>query len=190
MSRPELKAALDFILNEASDSELDVVVKACERRIRDRTVFASLGGQGPAAMARDMAEGLAEDVGATMERVRGTVRGFVADIVRKQAPEIGEDQLAALLDEYAPEPGSARERPAPPALPPEAVLGMLRSFVAYSEGRMAPSRQRELWESDPDWQSSYWKSFSPELKALVKAYLEGRVDGDTFGTAVLSILGL
>jgi len=106
---------------------------------------------------------------------------------------VTEEQLAALLDEYAPEPGAAKKAGAKAAaspLPPEAVLGMVRSFVEYSEGRMAPSRQQELWEQSSRWQDEYWAAFPAEIKALVKAYLEGRIDGDTFGTALLSVLGL
>ncbi|MGO8694978.1 MAG: hypothetical protein ACLQMF_15050 [Rectinemataceae bacterium] len=190
--RDQLEAILDFILNKADDSEFEVIRKACERRVRDKTAFASLGGENPGAMARRMAGELQTNVGATMESVRATMKGFVADIIRKNAPEVSEEQLAALLDEYVPEPGSRtadEARPSSP-LPPEALLGMVRSFVAYSEGRMPPSRQRELWESSSRWQDEYWAAFPSEIKALVKAYLQGSVDGDTFGTAILSVLKL
>jgi hypothetical protein len=67
---------------------------------------------------------------------------------------------------------------------------MVNSFVDYSRQAMPPSRQRELWESNPRWQDEYWAAFPAEIKALVKAYLEGRIDADSFGTAVLSVLGL
>jgi hypothetical protein len=137
-----------------------------------------------------MAGELQASVGATMEGVRGTVRGFVADIIRKNAPEVSEEQLAALLDEYAPPPGRERAKAPASPLPPEALLGMVRSFVEYSRGAMAPSRQRELWESSPRWQDEYWGAFPPEVKALVKAYIEGRIADDTFGSALLSVLGL
>jgi hypothetical protein len=136
-----------------------------------------------------MAGELQDSVGATMEGVRGTVRGFVADIIRKNAPEVSEEQLAALLDEYAPPPGAAR-KPEGPSLPPGALLGMVTSFVEFSRGAMPPSRQRELWESNPSWQDEYWAAFPAEIKALVKAYVEGRIDDETFGSAVVSILGL
>ncbi len=191
MSRSELEAVLDFILNRASDTEFGVITKACERRIKDKTVFASLGGKGPGAMARRMADELTTGVGATMENVRTSVKGFVADIIRKNAPEISEEELSALLDEYVPpaeKPGTRKSEVSP--LPPEALLGMVRSFVEYSEERMAPSRQNQLWEANPRWQDEYWKAFPGEVKTLVKAYLEGEIDGDTFGTAILSVLGL
>jgi len=205
MSRTELESVLDFILNKAEDEEFAVVVKACERRTRDKTVFASLGGEGPAAMARRMAGGLEKGVGATMESVRATVRSFVADIIHKNAPELGEEQVEQLLDEYAPPPG-AQDRPdsgaaagpgaagGPEAnaagLPPAALVAMVRSFVEYAEGVMAPSRQRELWERNTRWQDEYWAAFPAEVKALVKAYLEGRIDAETFTKGLLTLLGV
>ncbi len=117
------------------------------------------------------------------------MRGFVEDIIRKNAPEITDEQLAALLDEYAPPPGARRKEEASP-LPPEALLGMATSFVEYARGAMPPSRQRELWESSPRWQDEYWAAFPAEIKSLIKAYIEGRLDADSFGAALLSILGL
>jgi len=200
MPRKELEAVLDYILNKADGRELEVIVKACERRRRDTTLFASLGGEGPSAMARRMAGELEKGTGATMESVRATVRSFVADIIRKNAPEIGEEELERLLDEYAPPPGARdRSRPGPGAgggvaegagLPPAALLAMVRSFVEYAEGDMAPSRQRELWERNTRWQDEYWAAFPAEVKALVKAYLDGRIDATTFTTGLLSVLGV
>jgi hypothetical protein len=190
MARNELQVVLDYILNKADAKEFEVIAKACERRARDNKAFESLGGEGPGAMAKRMASELQQGVGATMESVRGTVRGFVADIIRKNAPEITEAQLAALLDEYAPPAGSASKKEAASPIPPDALLGMVESFVAYSRGSMPPSRQRELWESSSRWQDEYWAAFPSEVKALVKAYIEDRIDADTFGSAILSVLGL
>jgi len=189
MPRKELEFILDYILNKADASEFEVISKACQRRGKDFKVFESLGGEGPASMARRLAGELQNGVGATMEGMRSTVRGFVADIIRKNAPEIGEEELEKLLDEYAPPPGSGKKA-SESRLPPEALLGMVSSFVEYSRGAMPPSRQRELWEANPRWQDEYWAAFTPELKALVKAFLEGRIDDSTFGSGVLSVLGL
>jgi hypothetical protein len=190
MGRKELESVLDYILNRADAKELEVLAKAVERRLRDAKAFESLGGEGPAAMARRMAGELQRNVGATMENVRGTVRGFVAEIIRKNAPEISEADLEALLDEYAPPEGAPRKAAKPSLLPPEALLGMVRSFVEYSLGSMPPSRSRELWESSSRWQEEYWATFPAEVKAVVKAFLEGQIDEETFGRALLSVLGL
>jgi hypothetical protein len=190
MSRKELEYVLDFILNKADAAEFEVIAKACQRRGKDMKAFESLGGEGPGAMARRMAGELQNGVGATLQSVRSTVRGFVEDIVRKNAPEITEDQLSALLDEYAPQHGGTRRESAASPIPPGALLGMATSFVEYARGAMAPSRQRELWESNPRWQDEYWAAFPSEVKSLVKAYIEGKIDDETFGSALLSVLGL
>lgn len=191
MSRKELEAALDFILNRADEAEFEVIKKACARRVNDRSSFAKIGGLGPQGAARKMADDIQSRMGVSMEGIRSTVRGFVEDIIRKNAPEITEEQLAELLDAYVPDPSTAAAKKAPPSqIPPDALLGMVRQFVEYSEGVMPPSKQRELWESMPRWQDEYWAAFPAEVKALVKAYLERKINAETFSTALLSILGL
>lgn len=191
MPRKELEAILDYILNKADEAEFEVIVKACERRRNDRSAFAKIGGLGPNAAAHKMADSIQEQMGCSLDSIRTTVKDYVADIIRQNAPEITEEQLEELLDAYVPDPGKAGKRkPKPSPYPPEALLSMARQFVEYSEGRMAPSRQREIWEQMPRWQDEYWAAFPPEMKALIKGYLEGKLDGDTFNTALLSLLGL
>lgn len=192
MPRKELEAVLDYILNKADDAEFEVIVKACGRRKADRSSFGKIGGLGPNAAAHKMAEDIQKQMGYSLDGIRATVRDYVADIIRKNAPEIGDEELEQLLDAYAPDPAKAKAqaKAKPSPYPPEALLSMARQFVEYSEGRMAPSRQREIWEQMPRWQEEYWAAFPPEMKALLKAYLEGQLDGDTFNTALLSLLGL
>jgi hypothetical protein len=192
MSRKDLEFVLDYILNKADEPEFEVIKKACARRVKDKQVFAGLGGEGPGAMAKRMSKELQDGVGASMESIRGTVRGFIAEMVRKEMPEVDEAQLAAYLDEVAPPPGAKRKgaNAAASKIPPAALLEMVTSFVDYSTGGMAPSRQEELWSQNPRWQDEYWALFPAELKALVKAYLDGQIDADTFGSALLSVLGL
>jgi hypothetical protein len=190
MARKDLEPILDYILNKADEAELEVIKKACMRRSKDKQLFASIGGEAPAGMAKRMARELQDGVGASMESIRGTVRGFIAEMVRKEAPEITEEQLAQLLDEYAPPPG-AKRAPGPASnLPPDALLEMVTCFVDYSSGGMAPSKQQQLWSQNPRWQDEYWALFPAEVKALVKAYLEQQIDSDTFGSGLLSVLGL
>lgn len=191
MGRKELEAILDYILNQADDAEFEVIAKACERRANDKSWFGSVGGQGPGATAKKMAGDIQAQLGFSLDGIRQTVRDYVADIIRKNAPEISEEELDAVLTAYVPSPGEAKAKaPRTSNLPPEALLSMVRQFVEYSEGSMAPSRQRELWERMPRWQDEYWAAFPAEVKALVKGYLDGKIDGDTFASGILSVLGL
>jgi hypothetical protein len=191
MSRETLRSVLDYILNKASEDEFEAIVKACERRRRDLTLFASIGGVNPERAAKNAAEAVESSMGASMDGIRQMIRDFVADIIRKNAPEVTEDQMKELLEAYVPEPETrkASERTSSP-IPPEALLKMVKDFTDYSLGLMAPSAQQSLWERMPRWKEEYWEAFPPELKAFIKAFLENRIDAQTFWGAVYSVLGL
>ncbi|HAP42668.1 MAG: hypothetical protein A2087_02680 [Spirochaetes bacterium GWD1_61_31] len=209
----DLPAVLDYILNRAPVAELEVVAKALERRRQDAGRYEGLGGLSPAAMAERMAGSINQGIEGSMDSLRRTVRKYVEDIIRRQAPEASDLEVAALLDHYVGQAeaavlgqsGSANSAPAdgsPPGLvdydggdvtaglPPDAVMMMVRDFADYSLGLMPPSRQKELWDWMPRWQDKYWISFDPQLKSLIKARLENRLAEDAFWQAVFSILGL
>ncbi|MCX7023246.1 MAG: hypothetical protein NT080_01330 [Spirochaetes bacterium] len=190
MPRKELESLVDFILNQADDRDFEVVLKACERRQRDRALYSKIGGLSPNAAAGKLAQTIEDRMGSTMEGMRARIRGFVSDIIRKNAPEIPEEQLDELLSHYVPDPAAAPKKPADSPLPPDAIVGMVRDFTDYAEGRMAPSRQQELWEQMPRWQDSYWNAMPGEVRAFVKAYLEGRIELETMWSAVASVLGV
>jgi hypothetical protein len=204
-----LQAVLDFILNRAEPAEFEVVLKACERRRQDMGRYAKLGGMNPATMADRMAASINEGVASSIESLRDTVRSYVERIIREQAPEAGEAEVAALLRHYIPDPPATRSNPPggtglqsaggetglydtekAERLPPEALVMMIRDFTDYSLGLMPPSRQKELWDWIADWQDKYWSAFPPELKAFVKARLEGKLDDEDFWGATLGFLGL
>jgi hypothetical protein len=215
-SEPGLKVILDFILNRADEAELEVIAKALERRRQDMARFAGMGGLNPGALAERMAASINQGVQGSMDSLRLTVRNYVEQIIRRNAPEASEDQIEELLDHYV---GDAEARvlgeqgnDAPgfvagagsrtaglvdydgglpdTQLPPEALLLMVRDFYDYSLGLMPPSKQKELWDAMPRWQELYWEAFPAELKALIKARLEERLTEEDFWRAILSLLGL
>lgn len=190
----ELQAVLEYILNQASEREFDVILKACERRQRDMGRYARLGGLNPAALAGKMAASVQEGVSSSMDGLRNTVRDYVARIVRQKEPGASDEQIEALLDQCLPDRSSAgaAEQPADQGadLPPEAMAMMIRDFTEYSLELMPPSKQAALWEQLPRWQDMYWAAFPPEIKAFIKARLENRMDEEDFWSAVLSVLGL
>ena len=192
MARSELEAILDYILNKADQREFEVIAKACERRRRDMGRYAGLGGLNPGALAGKMAASVQEGVNASLDGLRGTVRDYVARIVRQNEPGATDEQIEALLDECLPDRSAAApEAPSGGSdLPPEAVAMMVRDFCDYSMGLMPPSKQQELWEGIPNWQDAYWASCPPEVRAFVKARLEGRLQEDEFWSAVFGLLGL
>jgi hypothetical protein len=194
MAKSELQAIVDYILNKADEREFEVILKACERKKRDQGKYAALGGLNPGALAEKMAASVQVGVEASMDGLRNTVRDYVARIVRQKEPGASDEAIEALLDEVLPDrsgvPAGGHALEAEDELPPEALAMMIRDFVDYSLGMMPPSKQQELWERMPDWQNLYWKTFSPGMKAFIKARLEGRLQEDGFWSAVFSILGL
>jgi len=194
MGRNELQAVIDFILNKSDESEFEVITKACERRRRDMGKYAGLGGLNPGALAEKMAASVQEGVSASLDGLRATVRDYVTRMIRQKEPGASDEQIEALLDEILPDRSGAESRLAgmheSDDLPPEALAMMIRDFTDYSLGMMPPSRQQELWERIPQWQDQYWKAFSPEIRAFLKARLEERLPEDEFWSAVFSLLGL
>ena len=205
MSRKSLETILHYILNEADESELEVISKALDRRKEDAARFAALGGFNPGAMAERMSASINQSLNESLETIKETVRNYVEEIIRKNAPDITDEELTVLLDHYV---GKAEAELAQHAkenmserglvdydsqktgLPPEAMLSMIRDFVEYSTGAMPPSKQKELWDWMANWKDNYWKAFPDTIKALIKALLEGRLEAEEFWRAVISFLGL
>lgn len=200
MADIRLQAVLDFILNRAEPAEFEVILKACERRRQDMGRYARLGGMNPSMMAERMAATINEGVASSVESLRGTVRSYVERIIREHAPQAGDEEVAALLRHYLPDPaarkkgvedgGGSYDEDRAADLPPDALLLMIRDFLAYSQGLMPPSRQKELWDWMADWQDRYWSAFPPEIKAFIKARLEERLEELDFWGAVLGFLKL
>lgn len=198
MTKSELQAVVDYILNKAGPGEFEVIVKACERRRHDMGKYAGLGGLNPGALAEKMAASVQEGLSSSNAGLRDSVREYVARLVRQKEPDASDEQIEAMLDQVLPDrsasgPGGVGTPSRPgisDELPPEAVMMMVRDFCDYSLGLMPPSKQQELWEGIPQWQDQYWKVFPPEIKAFVKARLEGRLQEDEFWSAVFSVLGL
>lgn len=191
MAKSELQTVVDYILNKASPGEFEVIVKACERRRHDMGKYAGLGGLNPGALAEKMAASVQEGLSSSNAGLRDSVREYVARLVRQKEPGASDEQIEAMLDQILPDHTlNESQHNLSDELPPEAVMMMVRDFCDYSLGLMPPSKQQELWEGIPQWQDQYWKVFPPEIKAFVKARLEGRLQEDEFWSAVFSVLGL
>lgn len=202
MAKSELQAVVDYVLNKASPGEFEVIVKACERRRHDMGKFAGLGGLNPGALAEKMAASVQNGLLSSTSGLRDSVREYVARLVRQKEPGASDEQIENLLDQVLPDRSSTANAEGVAGghhelrhdlsdeLPSEALVLMVRDFCDYSQGLMPPSKQQELWEGIPQWQDQYWKVFSPELKAFIKARLENRLQEEAFWSAVFSVLGL
>jgi len=181
----------DFILNRATGQELAVVREALKRR-EERDSHSMLRFN-PGRMAEEVASSVNKNLQVSMDGVRDMVRDFVADIIRKNAPEVTDAELEVLCNEWVPRPEKTsktkkRTRSSSP-LPPEALLQMIEQFVAYSTGSMTPGEQAKLNEAMPNWPEKYFKAFPEEIQRLLAAYLKGSIDARTCFSGINAVLG-
>ena len=101
---------IDFILNTASESDLDVIRAALRRREEPGGSTGALGVD-VGRLARESAAQIGEQLGGSVDQIRSTVRDYVRDMIAKQAPELSSAQLDELLNDWVPEgqKGFARE---------------------------------------------------------------------------------
>ncbi len=201
MADAELVKTLDYILNRCGAAEIEAVAAAVVRRKRDLSMFGDAGVMDPARWAKKAAEDLAGSAGASLKAVRSTVRGLAAEMLRKEAPELDDDQIAELLGAWVPDPASDGGRVSggaagqsagivdvdgeapsdrPSRIPPDVLLAMAEQFVAYSSGAMAKAEESALRRELGDWPERYWRSFPGGVRAVVTEYLKGTSDQQSF----------
>lgn len=173
----ELFRIADFILNKADDGDLEVIREALKRRL-DRKDKSPCGIE-INRLAHATGEAVEKQLSASKEQIRETVTGLVKNIIKQNAPEIGDKEMQILLDEWVPADGKKKTQPQSSALPPDVILKMIEQFLSFSNGQMSVSEQTALRESIPDWQEVYWARFSPKIRGLLTLYLKGKIDSNT-----------
>ena len=172
-----LYSILDYILNRATSAELEAIGEALKRRQQPRK---GLGGISPRGMAERVARTVGEQLGGMLD-VNQVARKIVADLIRAKEPNIGERELAVLLDNWLPTSGKKREM-----IPPDVVITMVSQYVDAHRGTLPAEQARQLPQ---DWQKQYWEAFSPELRALIESFLAGSVDEVDFWARVIAGVG-
>jgi hypothetical protein len=198
---------VDFILNHASENELEVLRAALKRRVEGEE-SGGTAGVNPSSLARQIAASIRKQVGGSIEQIREMVRGFVEEIIRKDAPELPEAQVRTLLDSLMPggpasapmemEPAASESAAVPAAapgqrrsgLPPAALATMITQFIAYSTQSMSISEQMRLNDEIPGWHKKYWEAFSPRERQLISLFLKGEMDEAIFWQRIRTDIGL
>jgi len=93
---------LDYVLNRCTLRELDALEAAVERRRRDLSAQTGIISLDPARAAREMSGAVQNSINQSMDSIRHTFRDFAADTIRKEAPELTEEQLSELVDAWIP----------------------------------------------------------------------------------------
>jgi hypothetical protein len=170
MANSELVRVMDFILNRCDERSIDAVAAAVVRRRRELAMFGGASNlPDPHKMAAEISGQV--NMGASIEGLRETVRDMAVRIIRKEAPELTDDQIAELTAAWipgSPESGSKN-------LPPDMLIEMTDNFVNFSTGRMSEGEDKRLRSELGAWPERYWKAFPQVIKLIIKDLLDGEI---------------
>lgn len=207
---------LDYVLNRCTIREIDALEAAVERRRRDLQAQSGIISLDPSRAARSMGATVQTSINRSMDGIRGTFRKFAFETIRKEAPELTDEQMDELVNSWIPESMSVDRdgrvesdsggNTSPAArmgggryagltkkglvngIPPDAMRSMVLQFVAYSTGSMSVSEEASLRDAVGDWTTAYWKKFPKEIQTLVRGFLAGEMNGTEFESAVSALL--
>jgi hypothetical protein len=177
---------VDYILNHALGRDLEVIQEALRKRLEGRRNRPP--GFEPESFARDMSDSIQEQVSQSAQMIQGSVRSYVAALIKEKVPEIPEDHLKTLLDSMVPSPKKKRRidnsESSSVEVPADMLLTMIEQFIAYSTDAMPAPQQVRLHEEIPDWQNKYWALFPGPVKETLSSYLKGKIDAESCWSAI------
>jgi hypothetical protein len=190
MANPELVRVMDYILNRCDEQAIEAVAAAVVRRRRELAMFGGAANlPDPKKMARELSGQI--NMGASLEGLRETVRNMAVRIIRQEAPELGDEQIAQLTAAWVPEGGpSARASHEGSDMPPGMLLEMADQFVRFSSGVMPQGEDRQLRAELGAWPERYWKAFPGVVKIIIKDYLDGEINEKAYRSKIAAALSL
>ncbi|GAB1482227.1 hypothetical protein MASR2M78_10420 [Treponema sp.] len=189
MADPELVRTIDYILNRCDEAAIEAVAASVVRRKKELSLFGSSGLRDP----RSFAQGIAKktSLGSGLGAVRETVRNMAVEMLRREAPELDEDQIDELLSAWIPDGQNAMGSGGQAeSLPPDVLSSMVDQFVAYSTGEMRETDDTALRKELGSWPERYWKAFPGLIRAIITDHLNGNTTGKQFKTKLRAALQL
>lgn len=180
---PQLMAVLEFILHKATPAELETIAAALERRGN-----ATAGGMSFRDMASSMTRGLSDRF-KMPDNVNQITRNMVRSMIRQHEPNIPEEHIEALLDQWVPDPEKIKQGQVE-KYPPEAVYSMAEQFAQYGIGNMPDREVAELKKAMPDWHEKYWNIFSPVIRNMLAEVIRGQLNLQEFRAKLRAYLRL
>ena len=181
MANAELVRVLDYILNRCDNKSIEAVSAAVLRRRRELDMFGDRLPD-PKKMARDITGQI--NMGASIEGMRETIRDMAVRIIRREAPELTDDQIAELTAAWIPDRTSGVSG----SIPPDLLLEMIEQFVSFSTGQMSAADDQNLRKEMGAWTERYWNAFPDVTRMLIKDYLNGEITEKTFRLKIAASL--
>lgn len=178
-----LFSVIDFILNRATEKELIAVRAALDRRTKGKLST----GKSLSDMVTSSTSQISEQMKIPIDQIRNSVKDMVLRLIKQNAPEITDEQLNILLDEWM--PGTTKKsKKKQSGLPPDALLAMIRQFIAFSVGQMPKEEEATLRKEMPDWPEKYWSAFPEAIQISISSFLKARMDEKDFWKEVYAQL--
>ncbi len=175
-SSQKITEVLEYILRHATRHELELVGEALRKRM-ERESTLGMGQIDVNQMARTMAEDIEKQMGIGGDSVHEMSRRLVADMIRREKPEIPERELQTLLDQWV--PGRSGKKTGD--VPREMLLAMITQFVAYGMGGVSEEDKKQFPEG---WHKKYWESFPPDIQVLIRDFIQGKIGKNQFWKGV------
>ncbi|MDR3248374.1 MAG: hypothetical protein LBT39_06270 [Treponema sp.] len=195
MANDELVGTLDYILNRCDEDAIEAVAAAVVRRRRELTMFGgAMNLPDPHRMAQDLSARV--DIGGAIDGLRNSVRDMAVRIIKQEAPELSDAQIAELTAAWVPEPpgpagtmkpgvqGASPAAGAARGVPEDLLRSMIDQFVAFSQGTMEKAQDRELRDELGSWPERYWKAFPPVIRLFITDYLKGEFGEKDFRSKI------
>ena len=195
MPGEELVKTLDYILNRCDGRDIEAVAEAVVRRRRDIAFFGSMPvAPDPRRLAEELTSQL--NIEGNIESLKNSVRDYAIRIIRQQAPELTDAQVAELTRAWIPErprpggrkrgeggkSGRSQSIEVETGLPRDLLASMIGQFISFSMGKMEEEEDRALRNEMGPWPEKYWNSFPQVIRLLTKDFLNGELDETEFNT--------
>jgi len=180
MANHELVQVLDFILNRSDEASIEVLAEAVVRRRRDLAMFGGvLKLPDPQRMAAEFSSQMNASIGAGVGDLKKSIRQMAASIIKQQAPELSEGQIAELAGAWIPDTGNTGTNTTA-ILPRDILSSMIEQFIAFSQGTMSAAEDKGLRDEMGAWPERYWKAFPAVIRSVITDYLKGIISKKDF----------
>ena len=185
MANPELVKVLDFILNRCDEASIEVLAAAVVRRRRDLAMFGgSVNVPDPQRMAAELSSKINVSVSAGADGLKQSIRDMAIRIIKQEAPELSDEQIAGLTNSWIPETGKNPDGGASSKMPRDILASMIDQFVSFSRGNMKSAEDRQLRDEMGAWPERYWKAFPPVIRSIISDYLKDAISEKDFNSKI------
>ncbi|MEL3909000.1 MAG: hypothetical protein P1P64_08350 [Treponemataceae bacterium] len=188
-----LEYCVDFILNQCTGKELDVIIATVERRKK------SLSGEFSFNLeesSKKISDEINASIQKSMDGVTKSLRDFSEGLIANESPDLTPEQVSALAAKWIPDisfDGSVKSLAKDgkvDGIPVDLMYNMVLQFVDYGIGKMSQEKNTELKSSLGSWQEKYWKRFPTKMRETIKTFFDGKTTFGEFNKTIKQLLGL